>query len=92
MYGRIAQMRNMQYICLSIEIKFFFLMRGDIVHGGALDNSKRSGSPWINFFLLPAIKQINGQTVAKLKQQNNNIHTDDSICGHNHVKTGWLNL
>ena len=58
-------------------------MRGDIVHGGALDNSLKNGTLRIHFYLSPAIKQRNGYSVAKLKRQDNNIHTDGSICGRN---------
>ena len=55
-------------IHLSIPFKFIFLMRGDIVHGGALDNSLKNGALRIHFYLSPAIKQRNGHTtVAKLK-------------------------
>ena len=76
-------------IHLSIPFKFIFLMRGDIIHGGALENSKK-GVLLIHFYLLPAIKQRNGHTVTKLKWQDNNIHTDGSICGSNQNLLSFL--
>ena len=76
-------------------------MCGDIVYGGALDNSLKNCALQIHFYLSPAIKQRNGYSVAKLLRQDNNIHTDGSICGRNqkcssfllqHDGTGWYNL
>jgi hypothetical protein len=78
-------------IHLSIPFKFIFLMRGDIVHGGALDKSLKNGALQIHFYLSPvSIKQRNGHSVAKLKQQDNNIHTDGSICGRNQKFSSFL--
>ena len=64
-------------IHLSIPFNLIFLMREDVVHGSALDNVE-NGAPWIHFYFLTAIKQRNGNSVAKLKRQDNNMHTDGS--------------
>ena len=75
---------------LSIPFILIFLMCGDIVHGGALDNSLKNGALRIHFYLLPAIKQRNGHSIAELKRQDNNIHTDGSICGCNQKFSSFL--
>ena len=55
-------------INLSMPFKFKFLMRGDIYHGGAFDNSKKWCS--MDSFLFVASKmQRKGHSVAELKQQ-----------------------
>ena len=43
-------------IHLSIPFKFIFLMRGDIVHGGALDNSKKKWCSTDSFLFIASYK------------------------------------
>ena len=52
-------------IHLSIPLKFIFLMRGDIVHGGSLDNSLKNGALRIHFYLSPAIAKAKEWTLCR---------------------------
>ena len=100
MYVIIMRMRNMSYIFPHHSNSSFSSVEMQSMEELWIIVLK-NGAPQIHFYLLPAIKQRNGHTVSELKQQDNNIHTDGSICGCNHKsssfllqhdRAGWSNL
>ncbi len=61
-------------IRLQIPSKMLFLMRGDTVHGGALQNKCRNGALHLHWYLSPGA--TNDQNIAYAKRDWNEIITD----------------
>ena len=62
-------------ILLSVPRKKFFLMRGDVIHGGALDNRERNGALRLHLYLSPGAKNEK-EAIAHNKWQHNWVYSE----------------
>ena len=62
-------------IILDIPQKTIFLMRGDVVHGGALDNSLGNGALRLHWYLSPGAR-TEREAIAHGKWGNSNVYRD----------------
>jgi len=65
-------------ILLEIPQKKFFLMRGDVVHGGALDNSLGNGALRLHWYLSPGAIS-DKDAIAHGKWANSRVYRDTSV-------------
>ncbi len=61
-------------ILLSIPCKNFFLLRGDVIYGGALDNGERKGALRLHLYLSPGAKN-DKEAIAHNKSQHKRVYS-----------------
>ena len=64
---------------LNVPFKYIYLMRGDTVHGGAMDNTLTNGALRLHMYLSPRASTSDKHSVAITKQAGNAINTKACI-------------